>query len=125
MLFRNSKEKYHNYIDILLKKIVMNSNKSYQDCLCDVLVNIFVRDPTTLANWGKSYPKNVAASALVLAYLDTHWKSIHKRIDRSAITDLLNNFIVVNDELAMKKEKEDGLNDCIKAIKCPSVKAQL
>lgn len=69
LLFANKKEKYYNYVEFVLKKIVTNSNKPYQDCLCDVLVEVFHRDNTTLANWNKIYSKHIAGSSLLLNYI--------------------------------------------------------
>ncbi|KAJ8958641.1 hypothetical protein NQ318_016366 [Aromia moschata] len=116
LLFRNPKEKYHTQIDVLLRKIVMNCNKSYQDCICSVLVEMFTKDPTTLSNWNKIYGKNIASSAVLLSYISDNWSSVPKKINKSAFKDLLNSFKVTNEELGLKKRKEEGLNDCIKAV---------
>lgn len=72
LLFKNKKEKYHGFFDLVFKKIVVNSNKSYQDCLCDILIDIFHKDETTLTNWSKVYSKNIAASAILLQYIGKH-----------------------------------------------------
>ncbi|KAJ8925970.1 hypothetical protein NQ315_009825 [Exocentrus adspersus] len=117
LVFRNNKEKYHSYVEALLKKLTTNSNKPYQDILCDVLVEVFVRDPTTLSNWSKVYTKNVAANALLLRYISDHWKDVAKRLDRGALTNLLTSFKDANEELSVKKRKEEGLTDCIASIK--------
>lgn len=69
LLFKNNKEKYHSYIEVLLKKIITNSNKPYQSYICDVLVEIFVKDATTLSTWNKVYAKNVAASSILLRHI--------------------------------------------------------
>lgn len=68
LLFQNKKEKYQNYFDLVFKKI-LNSNKSYQDCLCDILIEFFHKDETALANWNKLYSKNIAISAVFLKYI--------------------------------------------------------
>ncbi|CAH1163610.1 unnamed protein product [Phaedon cochleariae] len=116
LLFVDNKEKYHSYIELLLKKVVSTSNKSHQNCLCDILVEVFQRDSTTFATWRKIYPKNVASSVILLEFIGDNWDTISKRIDRAALKDLLNSFQDVNDELSTKKRKEDGLRESINAI---------
>lgn len=74
LLFKNKKEKYSNFFELVFKKILVNSDKSYQDCLCDILINIFHEDKTTLTNWSKIYSKNVATSAILLKYLGNYVK---------------------------------------------------
>lgn len=69
LLFKNKKEKYQPFFELVFKKIIVNSNKSYQDCLCDILIDIFNKDETTLINWNKLYSKNVATSAILLRYI--------------------------------------------------------
>lgn len=77
LLFRNTKEKYHTYIDLLLKKIQSNNNLSYQNSVCDVILDVFHKDPTTLANWNKIYSKNIAGSAVLLKYIGKYLFSNH------------------------------------------------
>lgn len=69
LLFVNKKEKYQNLFDVFFKKLVENSNKSYQDCLCDILIEIFHKDETTLINWNKAYSKNIVSSGILLKYI--------------------------------------------------------
>lgn len=69
VLFKNKKEKYQTFFDQLFKKILTNNNTLYQDCICDILIQIFEKDETILTNWNKIYSKNVAASAIILKYL--------------------------------------------------------
>ncbi|XP_018577765.1 transmembrane protein 214 [Anoplophora glabripennis] len=116
LLFKN-KEKHHAYVEVLLKKIVTNSNKPYQNCICDVLVDIFANDATTMSIWNKVYAKNVAASSVLLRRIGDNWNNISKQIDKAAVRDLLNNLKVINEELSLRKRKEDGLNDSIASIK--------
>lgn len=68
LLFKN-KDKYHAYVEVLLKRIITNNNKPYQNYICDVLVDIFTKDATTMSIWNKAYAKNVAASSVLLCYM--------------------------------------------------------
>lgn len=72
-LFSNKKEKLSNLFDLIFKKILVNSNKSYEDCLCDILIDVFHKDESTLSNWNKIYSKNVATSAILLKYLGKYF----------------------------------------------------
>lgn len=71
-LFSNKKEKCSNLFDVMFKKILVNSNKPYQDCLCDILIDVFHKDESTLSSWNKIYSKNVATSAILLKYLGNY-----------------------------------------------------
>lgn len=70
LLFINgSHEKYHSYIEPLLKKLQNNSNKHYTNELCDILVLCFNKDQTNLNTWGKNYTKHLTGSAVLLNYI--------------------------------------------------------
>lgn len=73
LLFRNVKEKYHTYVDFLLRKITSNNSKSYQNSLCEILLDVFQRDQTTLINWNKLYSKNIVGSSILLEYIGEHF----------------------------------------------------
>lgn len=68
-IFKNKKEKYSNFFELVFQKILINSDKSYQDCICDILINIFIEDKTLLTNWCKIYSKNVLPSTILLSYI--------------------------------------------------------
>lgn len=69
LLLKNNKETHHSYVEVFLKKIITDSNKSYQSYICDVLVEVFAKDATTLSTWNKVYAKNVAASSILLRHI--------------------------------------------------------
>ncbi|RZC43263.1 transmembrane protein 214-B, partial [Asbolus verrucosus] len=56
-------------IEWSLKKITLNNNSSYQDCLCEVLIECFYRNQVSLENWSKIYNKNAPSSAILLKYI--------------------------------------------------------
>ncbi|XP_050500167.1 transmembrane protein 214 [Diabrotica virgifera virgifera] len=111
----NSKKGSSN-IEIMLKNIVLNNNASYQKCLCDILVEAFHQDPSALAAWSKAYSKNVQSSAVVLEHISNNWSTVSHKINKSALTNLLNNLSTANVELSSKKRKEEGLKSSINSI---------
>ncbi|KAG5876904.1 hypothetical protein JTB14_001188 [Gonioctena quinquepunctata] len=116
LLLDNNKERYNNYIEILLKQIVSHNSELYRKCLCDVLLEIFFKDQTNLASWIKVYNKTVVASAILLEHMNDNWKIVSKQLNKGTLTDLLNSFKSANDDLNLKKRKEDGLKASIVAI---------
>lgn len=50
-----------------------------------------------------------------------HWNNISRKLNKAAVTDLLTNFKVTNEELSSKKKKEDGLIDSIASIKVSKI----
>lgn len=56
-------------VDYFLRKININNNKSYQNCLVDVIVECFIRDMSTIQIWTKIYAKNVSSSTILLSYI--------------------------------------------------------
>ncbi|XP_023018558.2 transmembrane protein 214 isoform X1 [Leptinotarsa decemlineata] len=115
-LFSNTKEKYNNYVEVVLKRIVANSSEPYRNCLCELLIDIFHKDQTTLASWGKVYGKTVVASAVLLEYIFNDWDTVSKKLNRNALKSVLDSFKSANDDLNLKKRKEDGLKASIVAI---------
>lgn len=73
LLFSNKKEKYSYLFEQSFKNLLASSNKSYQDCLCDILIDIFHKDESTLASWNKVYSKNIATSAVILQYISNYF----------------------------------------------------
>lgn len=69
LLFSNKMEKFNSSVEVFLKKIAATSNQSYQDCLCDILIEIFTRDQSTLAIWNKVFAKHLLASTVLLRYI--------------------------------------------------------
>lgn len=72
LVFNNKKDKFSNLFEQIFKKLLVSSNKSYQDCLCDILIDIFHKDESTLASWNKVYSKNIATSAIILQYISNY-----------------------------------------------------
>ncbi|XP_056635637.1 transmembrane protein 214 [Diorhabda sublineata] len=103
-------------IDILLKNINLNSNALYQTYLCDILVETFYNDQSTLSTWGKIYSKNIQSSAILLEYMSNNWSKIYKKINRNAFNSLITNIKSINEELSLKKRKEEGVKSSIAAI---------
>lgn len=48
---------------------------------------------------------------------EKNWSSLKDRLNRKILTDTLNSFSVTNDELMLKKKKDEGLLDSVSAIK--------
>lgn len=70
LLFSQStNDRYHLYVDSLLKKLQNNSNKKYTDELCGSLVVCLSKDNTSFGNWTKSYTKYLDGSAVLLKYI--------------------------------------------------------
>lgn len=69
LVLQFKKEKCQDLFEQVFKKIAVNNNKSYQDCICDILIEIFHRDYTTLTNWYRIYTKNLPSSAIILQYI--------------------------------------------------------
>lgn len=71
-LFANSKERYHNYVEHFLKRLSVTTNSSYQNTLCDIIIEIYTKDQSTMAPWNKIYIKNVSSSAILLNYISKY-----------------------------------------------------
>ncbi|CAG9768719.1 unnamed protein product [Ceutorhynchus assimilis] len=120
LLFSN-KEKFNNSVELFLKKIAATTNIQYQNCLCDILVEIFTKDQSTLTSWNKVYSKNLLASALLLRFIS---KTDIKSNLRKSLKDLMLNFSTTNEELLLKRRKGDGLREAIAAIKAAQEQEQ-
>lgn len=116
LLFKNSKQKYNDYLEPFLKKIATNSNSSYQNCLCDIIVQILNKDQSVLATWNKLYAKNLISSAILIRYISNNYDNIKPSVMKS-LKDLLLSFTTINEELSQKKRKDDGLKEAIWAVK--------
>lgn len=136
LLCRGTKEQYNNYVDIFLKKIVVNSNTFYQNCLSNALIEIFEREATALITWSKIYGKNVTASAVVLKYiceflfffclsnhsndksfiLDENWEQLRTKLRDKSFGESLNNIKMVNEELSTRKKKEESFEDAVEYV---------
>lgn len=116
LLLNNKRESPNGLVEPFLKKITLTSNVAYQNCLCDILVEVFSKDQSALAAWNKVYSKNLGASAVLLRYISSTYNSIKPSL-KKALKDLLPGFVTVNDELSLKKRKEDGLKEAIAAVK--------
>ncbi|KAF7279687.1 hypothetical protein GWI33_006848 [Rhynchophorus ferrugineus] len=114
-LFANSKERYHNYVEPFLKRLSMTTNSSYQNVLCDTIIEIFTKDQSTMAHWNKIYIKNLSSSAILLNYISDNYDNINSCVSK-VLKDLLVNFSNTNKELSLKKRKDDGLKPAINAI---------
>lgn len=69
LLLNNKRESPNGLVEPFLKKITLTSNVAYQNCLCDILVEVFSKDQSALAAWNKVYSKNLGASAVLLRYI--------------------------------------------------------
>ncbi|XP_044265792.1 transmembrane protein 214-A [Tribolium madens] len=110
-LFTNKKES--SCVDFYLKKIPTAGNDSFKDCLCDVVVEGFSRDQSSLEHWSKIYNKNVASSAILLKYIAKNWQTLSPKINKKVLSQTLNQILIESKELRTKKKKEEGLIEAI------------
>lgn len=69
-LFKSNNDNYKQSFSVLFKKLAStNNNKPYQNCLCDVICEVFNREPATLNSWENCYKNHVEASAILLNYI--------------------------------------------------------
>ncbi|XP_050295863.1 transmembrane protein 214 [Anthonomus grandis grandis] len=116
LLFSNKKERYNSYVEVLLKKINATTNVSYQNALCDILIDIFNKDQSTLAVWNKVYSKNLLASAVLLRYMSDNRDSLKPNLKKD-FKELLAHFSAINEELSQKRRKDEGLKEAMFALK--------
>ncbi|XP_060536011.1 transmembrane protein 214 [Cylas formicarius] len=113
LLFKNMKELNGQLVERFLKKISANGNKTYQDCLCDTLVALFSRDHNALGEWLRLYPKYVSPSAVLFNYIDRNFDKLKNLIKQGALKECLLKFEQQNEELSLRKKKEQGLADAV------------
>ncbi|XP_022913719.2 transmembrane protein 214-B [Onthophagus taurus] len=116
LLFINSKDKYHGFVEFFLKKLTIRDSDSYRNELCDVIIACLIRDPTTFNVWTKHYSKNLVGSAILLNYIDANWTRFRKNFGRKVLNDVLISFSVTNEDLMTKKKKDEGLIDAMDEI---------
>ncbi|KAI4468656.1 transmembrane protein [Holotrichia oblita] len=117
LLFTNNSDKYNSFIEPLLKNLAINENISYRNEICDVIITSLQKDHTCFGTWNKNYTKTLPSSAILLNYMDTHWKQIYKKFNRKIFKELLNTYLITNEDLLTKKRKDDGLIESTEAIK--------
>ncbi|XP_066249199.1 transmembrane protein 214 isoform X1 [Euwallacea similis] len=114
-LLNNKRENFHGLIEPLIKRLSQNT-KAYQNCLCQVLVEIFTKDQTTLNAWNKIYAKNLLSSAVLLKYITRNSNNLKPAL-RNSLKDLLLSFSSINTELSGRKKKDEGLKEALEAVK--------
>lgn len=62
-------QKYHTFIEPLLKKLLSNNSKKYRDEINKVLTTCLTKDQTACGAWSKLYTKYLQQSAILLNYL--------------------------------------------------------
>ncbi|KYB26829.1 Transmembrane protein 214-B-like Protein [Tribolium castaneum] len=87
-------------VDFYLKKIPTVGNDSFKDCLCDVIVDGFNRDQSSLESWGKNYTKN--------------WQTLSCKINKKVLAHTLNQILLESNELRTRKKKDEGLIEAIR-----------
>lgn len=72
LLLNVNNESYKQSFNTLFKKLTtVTNNKPYQNCLCDIICDVFNKEPNCLNIWESNYKTSVEASAVLLSYIGT------------------------------------------------------
>ncbi|KAJ3646437.1 hypothetical protein Zmor_024025 [Zophobas morio] len=113
----NKKEAFKNSLEIYLKKLAASESDACQQCLCDVIVEGFTTDPSSIEHWGKAFVKNTTASAILLQYVDRNWNTISDQLNKKIFIEVLKQVSATNSDFVVKKKKDDGLIETIRIAK--------